>query len=128
MLRLAGWWWIVVSVIHALVCAIQYFDQWSAIASDGWFNVIAPNPTASIFDREDAWECTFLTPLIFLIGKLCLWADRQQIVFPTSIGIISIATMIIGVFLIHVSGIWLALPPSMIMLWTSKSDRANRNS
>ena len=122
MLRFAGWWWIAVSMIHALVCAIQYFDQWNAIASDGWFNVIAPDLTNPIFDREDAFWCTFLSPLIFLIGKLCLWADRQQIVFPISIGIILIGTMIIGVFLIPVSGIWLALPPSMMMLWTSKSD------
>ena len=128
MLRLAGWWWIAVSVIHALVCVIQYFEQWSAIASNGWFNVIAPDPTAPIYDREDAFWCTFLTPLIFLIGELCLWADRKQIVFPISVGIILIGMMIIGVFLIPVSGIWLALPPSIMMLWTSRSDAASRNS
>ena len=120
MLRLAGWWWIAVSVIHATVCVFQYSDQWSAIAFDGWFNVIAPDPTAPIFDREDAFWCTFLTPLIFLIGELCLWADRQQLVFPISVGIMLTSTMIIGIFLIPVSGIWLALPPSMMMIWTSK--------
>lgn len=128
MLRLAGWWWIAVSLIHALVCVIQYSDQWSAIAFDGWFNVIAPNPTAPIYDREDALEVYFSYTLIFLIGELCLWVDRRQIVFPISVGIILTGTMIIGVFLIPVSGLWLALPPSIMMLSTSKSGRASNNS
>ena len=120
MLRLAGWWWIGVSVIHGLGGIILYFDQWSAIAWDGWFNVIAPDPTAPIFDREDAFWFMFLTPLIFLIGQLCFWADRQQLVFPISIGTILTSTMIIGIFLMPVSGIWLALPPSIMLLYSSK--------
>jgi hypothetical protein len=33
MLRLAGWWWIAVSVIHGLGGIILYFEQWQAIAT-----------------------------------------------------------------------------------------------
>ncbi|MDJ0572241.1 MAG: DUF6463 family protein [Pleurocapsa sp. MO_192.B19] len=120
MLRLAGWWWIVVSAIHPLVVIIQYFDQWKAIAQDGWFNVIAPNPFAPIFEREDAFWCMFLTPFLLLIGKLCLWAYRRQLVFPLSVGVILTGTMLVGLFLEPLSGIWFALPPSLMLLWSSK--------
>jgi hypothetical protein len=50
MMRITGLWWIVIGVIHGLVGTIIFFDQWRAIAQDGWFNVIAPNPLAPIFD------------------------------------------------------------------------------
>jgi hypothetical protein len=44
MVRIAGIWWIVVSLIHGLGGIIIYSKQWQAIARDGWFNLIAPNP------------------------------------------------------------------------------------
>jgi Family of unknown function (DUF6463) len=86
MLRLSGWWWIAVSAIHALGGIILYFEQWQAIAQAGWFNVIAPDPFAPIFDREDAFWFMFLTPFLFLIGELSLWAVRKKLVFPVSVG------------------------------------------
>ena len=120
MLRIAGWWWIAVSVVHGLGGVILYFEQWQEIAQAGWFNVIAPDPTAPIFPREDAFWFMFLTPLLFLIGELCLWADRRKFVFPISVGTILTVTMVVGIFLMPVSGIWLALPPSIIMLYSSE--------
>ncbi len=120
MLRIAGFWWIAVSAIHGLVVITFYFDQWIAIAQDGWFNVIAPNPLAPMFDREDAFWLMFLTPFLFLIGRLCLWADHKNLVFPISVGVILVSTSLVGLFLVPVSGIWLALPPSFMMLWSAK--------
>ena len=127
MLRLAGWWWIAVSVLHGLGGILLYEKQWRAIAYDGWFNVIAPNPIAPIFDREDAFWFMFLTPLIFLIGELCFWAYRRKLVFNISVGIVLTGTMIVGVFLMPVSGIWLALPPSIMMLWSSKQIKSSKS-
>ena len=121
MLLLAGWWWIAVSVIHALGGVILYSTQWQEIAQDGWFNVIAPDPTAPIFDREDAFWFMFLTPFLFFIGRLCLWVHQQKLVFPISTGIILTGTMLMGICLMPVSGIWLALPPSIILIYSSKS-------
>jgi hypothetical protein len=120
MLRIAGFWWIAVSAIHGLVVIVLYFDQWQAIAQDGWFNVIAPDPLTPIFDREDAFWLMFLTPFLFLIGRLCLWADHQHLAFPISVGVILVGTVLVGLFLVPVSGIWLALPPSLILLWSSR--------
>lgn len=125
MLRLAGWWWIAVSAIHPLVVIIQYFEQWKAIAHDGWFNVIAPNPFTPIYDREDAFWCMFLTPFMFIIGELCLWANRRQLVLPISVGAILVGTMLVGLFLVPLSGIWLTLPPSVMLLWSSKQIKSS---
>ncbi len=121
MLRLSGWWWIAVSVIHALGGIILYFDQWQAIAQAGWFNVIAPDPFAPIFDRENAFWFMFLTPFLFLIGELSLWVARKKLVFPISVGAILLSTVLVGLFLMPVSGFWLALPPSIMLVWSSKS-------
>ena len=120
MLRFAGWWWIGVSVIHALGGIILYSTQWREISGGGWFNVIAPDPFAPIFPREDAFWFMFLTPFLFVLGELCLWASRQKLVFPVSLGTILLITMLAGIFLIPVSGIWLALPPSALMFYSSK--------
>jgi Family of unknown function (DUF6463) len=120
MLRLAGCWWIAVSAIHGLGGIILYFEQWRAIAQAGWFNVIAPDPFAPIFDREDAFWFMFLTPFFFLIGELSLWLARKKLVFPVSVGVILLGTVLIGLFLMPVSGIWLGLPPSIMMLYSSK--------
>ncbi|MEY4520738.1 MAG: hypothetical protein RLZZ499_3338 [Cyanobacteriota bacterium] len=55
MLRLAGWWWIGVSALHALGGIILYYPQWQEIAQAGWFNVVAPDPFTPIFSRETAF-------------------------------------------------------------------------
>ncbi|MBW4550667.1 MAG: hypothetical protein KME35_06095 [Aphanocapsa sp. GSE-SYN-MK-11-07L] len=120
MLRIAGIWWIAVSAIHVLVGIMLYFDQWQAIAQDGWFNAIAPDPLASMFDSEDALWFMFLTPFLLLLGRLCLWADHQHLVFPRSIGVILIVSVLIGLFLEPISGLWLLLPPSAMLLWSAQ--------
>jgi hypothetical protein len=120
MLRIAGYWWIAVSAIHSLVGIFGYFDQWKAIAQAGWFNAVSPNPLAPIFDREDAFFLTMLTPFLFLIGRLCLWAYEKRLVLPTSMGVVLVITTCTGIFLLPISGFWLALPPSLMLLWASQ--------
>jgi hypothetical protein len=120
MLRKTGFVWMIVSILHGIAGIFFYFPQWQTIAQDGWFNVVAPNPFTPIFDREDAFWFMFLTPFIFLIGKLCVWVDQQKLHLPISFSIIILATVLVGLFLMPVSGIWLALPPAVIMLYSSK--------
>ena len=123
MLRLAGWWWIGVSILHALGGVILYFSQWQEIAGAGWFNAIAPDIYARVYPRETAFWFILLSPFIYLIGELCLWANRQQLVFPLSIGIILLATMSLAVFFVPISGFWLGLPPSIMLLYCSSNSR-----
>jgi hypothetical protein len=127
MLRLAGWWWITVSALHALGGIILYFEQWQEISQAGWFNVVAPDPFAPIFSREAAFWFILLSPFIYLVGELCLWAHRQKLTLPIFIGIILLATMSMAVFLIPISGFWLGLPPTMMMLYSSKISQHQHN-
>jgi hypothetical protein len=120
MMRIAGLWWIAIGVIHGLVGTIVFFDQWRSIAQDGWFNVIAPNPLAPMFEREDAFWFMMLTPFFLILGQLCLWAFQRKGTFPMSVGIILVITVLIGLSLEPISGIWLGLPPSLMLLWLSR--------
>jgi hypothetical protein len=119
MLRRTGFLWMIVSILHGIVGIFFYAPQWQAIAQDGWFNVIAPNPFTPIFDREDAFWFMFLTPFIFLIGKLCVWVDQQKLHLPISFSITILATVLVGLFLMPISGFWLALLPAVLMLYAS---------
>ena len=116
MLRIAGWWWIGVSILHTLYEIVSYYPQWQEIAQAGWFNAVAPN----LYAREDAFMSMVLSPFIYLIGELCLWAHRHKLVLPISIGIILFSTILVAIFLEPVSGFWLGIPPSIIMLISSK--------
>jgi Family of unknown function (DUF6463) len=127
MLRITGYWWIIVSIIHGVFGVVVYANQWQAIAQEGWFNVVAPNPFAPMFDREDAFWFMFLTPFILLQGMLCLWADRQKLTLPLSIGGILLVTVLVGLFLMPISGFWLVLPPSFVMFWSSYQTKSQVN-
>jgi hypothetical protein len=120
MMRIAGFWWIAIGVIHGLVGTIVFFDQWRAIVQDGWFNVIAPNPLDPVFDREAAFWFMIIAPFFVILGQLCLWASQQKSTFPMSVGIILLATVVIGLSLEPISGIWLGLPPSLLLLRLSR--------
>jgi hypothetical protein len=125
MLKIAGWYWIAIAIIHGGVGLIVYAPQWQEIAQAGWFNTIAPDPLAPIFDREDAFWFMMMTPFLVLLGRLCLWADCQRLTLPISVGGILIATMVIGLFLMPISGFWLVLFPSIMLLWSSTAARSN---
>ncbi|MEO0538523.1 MAG: DUF6463 family protein [Cyanobacteria bacterium P01_A01_bin.123] len=134
MLRVAGRFWIAIAIIHVLVGLAAYFPQWQEIAQAGWFNVVAPDPFAPIFDREDAFWFMMITPFLLILGQLCFWADRQNLTFPVSISGILLASTTTGIFFIPISGFWLVLIPNVMMLYSSKvahftgqSNRANAN-
>ncbi|MGL5872610.1 MAG: DUF6463 family protein [Xenococcaceae cyanobacterium] len=116
MIRISGYLFIAVSFIHFLAGIWLYGQPLADIIHDGWFNAVAPNPFAPYWDREDAFWFMFLTPIIFALGQLCLWADKQKINLPKSIAWNLLITCSIGLSLEPVSGIWLALPPILLLL------------
>jgi Family of unknown function (DUF6463) len=61
-----------------------------------------------------------LAPFFLILGQLCLWAFQRKGTFPTSVGIILVITVLIGLSLEPISGIWLGLPPSLMLLWLSR--------
>ncbi|MBD2260335.1 DUF6463 family protein [Pseudanabaena sp. FACHB-2040] len=127
MLRIAGRCWIAIAIIHVAVGLAIYFPQWQAIAQAGWFNVVAPDPLAPVFDREDAIWFMTITPFLLILGQLCLWADQQKLTLPISVSGILLASSITGIFFIPISGFWLVLIPSVMMLYSSKAAKLNTN-
>ena len=121
MLRIAGRWWIAIAILHAIVGLAAYFPQWQAIAQAGWFNVVAPDPWAPIFDREDAFWFMMMTPFLLILGQLCFWADRRQLALPISVSGILLSSAIAGIFFIPTSGFWLVFIPNVMMLYSSKA-------
>lgn len=121
MLRIAGRCWIAIAIIHVVVGLAMYSPQWQAIARAGWFNVVAPDPVAPIFDREDAFWFMMMTPFLLILGQLCLWADRQKLTLPVSISGTLLAFAIAGIFFIPISGFWLVLILSVMMLYSSQA-------
>ena len=121
MLSVAGRCWIVIAVIHVIVGIATYLPQWQEIAQAGWFNVVAPDPSAPIFDREDAFWFMMLTPFLLLLGQLCFWADTQKLTLPISVSRILLASTVIGIFFMPISGFWLVLIPTVMMLYSSQT-------
>jgi hypothetical protein len=120
-LKIAGRSWIAIAILHAVIGVVGYYPQWQAIAQAGWFNVVAPNPLAPFFDREDAFWFMMLTPFLIILGQFCLWADRQKLILPISVSRVLLVSAIVGLFFIPISGFWLMLIPSAMMLYTSQT-------
>ncbi len=90
------------------------------IAHNGWFNTVAPDPFNPYFDREDAFWFMMATPFIFTVGQLCFWAQARQIGLPAFLGWTFLVTAIVGVFIEPISGFWLLIPPSFLILAASR--------
>lgn len=116
MLRFSGYWLICTSILHVLVNGWLFAKPLMDIARDGWFNAVAPNPLAPFYDREDAFWCMMMTPFLLLFGQLCCWAQTNNITLPSFIGWILLLTAVVGVIVEPISGFWLLIPPSLLMM------------
>jgi hypothetical protein len=116
MLRISGYWLIATSILHVLINGWLFAKPLMDIVYDGWFNTVAPNPLAPFYDREDAFWCLMITPFLLIIGRLCCWAQVKGIVLPSFLGWILLLTAVVGVTLEPISGFWLIIPPSLLML------------
>jgi hypothetical protein len=115
-------------MVHFIVAFVIYFDQWKVVVSEGLFDAISQNPFVRVYDREAAFWCLFLSPFILFIGRVCLWCEERNLKMPVSLSCLLIATVLCGVFLMPLSGIWLALPPSVMMVLKSLKPKHFENS
>ncbi|OKH32548.1 hypothetical protein NIES2119_25760 [[Phormidium ambiguum] IAM M-71] len=117
MLRVSGYWLIATSILHVLINGWLFAKPLMDIVYGGWFNTVAPNPLAPFYDREIAFWCLMITPFLLVIGRLCCWAQTKAIALPSFLGWILLLTAVVGVTLEPMSGFWLIIPPSALMLF-----------
>jgi hypothetical protein len=122
MLKVSGYWLIATSIIHFLVGLLVFTEPLAEIAQNGWFNAVAPDPFNPYFDREDAFWFMMATPFIFTVGQLCFWAQARQITLPVFLGWTLLATATVGCFIEPISGFWLLIPPSFLILAASRKE------
>jgi hypothetical protein len=115
LLRVSGYWLIAISVIHGLVDIWYYFEPWSDIVRSGVFNAVDPH-----FDRGAAFWMLMLSPFFFSLGQLCCWAQEHNVRLPMFMGWNLLITSAFGAFLMPISGFWLLIPPSLLMLVESQ--------
>lgn len=120
MLRVSGYWLIVTSIIHVLVGLLIFAEPLAEIARNGWFNTVAPDPFNPYYDREDAFWFMIAAPFLLIVGQLCVWAQARQISLPAFLSWILLAIALFGCFLEPISGFWLLIPPSILILAASR--------
>lgn len=118
LLRVIGYWLIAVSIIHLLGNIFYYFEPWSDIVHDGVFNAVDP-----YFDRGAAFWMLMLSPSVFSLGQLCFWAQANNLRLPAFIGWNLLIAAAFGAFLMPISGFWLLIPPSLLMLLEAQRHR-----
>lgn len=115
LLRVSGYWLIAMSIIHGLGDILYYFEPWSDILRNGVFNAVDPH-----FDRGTAFWMLMLSPFLFALGQLCCWAQEHNVRLPVFVGWNLLITSAFGAFLMPISGVWLLIPPSLLMLVESQ--------
>jgi Family of unknown function (DUF6463) len=115
LLRVSGYWLIAISVIHGLGDILDYFEPWSDIFRNGVFNAVVPH-----FDRGAAFWMLMVSPFLFALGQLCCWAQEHNVRLPVFMGWNLLITSTFGAFLMPISGFWLLIPPSLMLLVESQ--------
>jgi hypothetical protein len=128
MLRVSGYLLIAISIIHVLVGGWIFATPLTDIVQNGLFNTVAPDPFAPYFDREDAFWFMMVAPLLFTIGQLCCWAKSQEIVLPGFLGWNILAVSTVGIFFEPISGLWLLIPPAILISLASRKASSQTSS
>lgn len=119
MLKLAGYWLIFTSILHFIGGFVFFPDPLAEIAQAGWWNAVSPDPFNLNYEREAAFWYMMISPLLFILGMLCCWIEEQKLIMPAFVGWILLIVTIIGIVIMPVSGTWLLLVPSGIIVFIS---------
>lgn len=119
MLKLAGYWLIFTSILHFIGGFVFFADPLAEIAQAGWWNAVSPDPFNLNYEREAAFWYMMISPLLFILGMLCGWIEEQKLIMPAFFGWILLFVTIIGIVIMPVSGTWLLLVPSGIIVFIS---------
>ena len=113
-LALAGSLMIAVAVLHAA------FGAWFGRASltgmllDGVLDSVGLRG-----ERGLVFWFLMLSPLLFMLGQLCLFLAERGIAPPRWLGFEVLLVTLLAALLMPVSGFWLMLPPAALLLRAS---------
>ncbi|MFQ4146665.1 DUF6463 family protein [Chlorogloeopsis sp. ULAP02] len=120
MFKVSGYLLITISIIHILVGICLFTEPLSEIVRNGVFNTTAPNPLSPYFDREDAFWFMMISPLLFILGQLCCWAEAQGSSPPAFLGWNLLGFSVVGIVIEPISGFWLLIMPAVLILIESQ--------
>ena len=123
MLKLSGYWLIITGILHFVGGFVFFPEPLAEIARLGWWNTVSPDPFNLNYEMEAAFWFMAIAPLWFIIGMLCCWIQEQKLTMPMFVSWILLAVNIISVVIEPVSGLWLLLPPSIIITFVSMQNK-----
>jgi hypothetical protein len=104
------------AALHTVVGLIFAYGPLMKIINAGLFNSVDP-----YYDRMSAFWYMSFGVLLFFIGILESWGIRETGTLPASLGWGLLIFGIIGVILMPISGFWLVLPQSYMILRAAKT-------
>ena len=117
-LALAGGLLIGVAIVHAVFGAWFGRGSLSAMLGDGLVASVDSHP-----DRGLVFWFLLMSPLLLLIGQLCVFLAERGIAPPRWLGFEVLLLTIACALLMPVSGFWLLLPPAALLLRASAGPR-----
>ncbi|MEM8856807.1 MAG: DUF6463 family protein [Chloroflexota bacterium] len=93
------------AILHTVVGILLGWSQLVGIASDGFFNVIDP-----YFDRAAIFWFLSYGLLLFVIGLMVKWAQKEIGWLPRWLAWLFLGMGITSVILMPISGFWLLFP------------------
>ena len=123
MLKLSGYWLIITSILHFIGGFVFFPEPLAAIAQAGWWNAVSPDPFNINYEMEAAFWFMMIAPIWLILGILCCWIQEHKLIMPASVGWILLVITIVSVVIEPVSGLWLLLPPSAIILFVSMRNK-----
>jgi hypothetical protein len=117
-LALAGSLLISVAVVHAVFGAWFGRRLLQGMLFDGIVNTVDSHP-----DRGLVFWFLLMSPLLLMLGQLCLFLAERGIVPPAWLGFEVLALTVCSALLMPVSGFWLLIPPAGLLLRASVARR-----
>ncbi|NDJ77949.1 MAG: hypothetical protein GYB65_16995, partial [Chloroflexi bacterium] len=97
--------------LHCVVGLFFYAKPLGEIARAGFFNAADKTPA-----RDGAFWFMFTGAMLLLLGEVVRWTHKRTGTLPASLGWGFLALSVVGALMMPVSGFWLVIPVSGLLL------------
>ena len=108
---------IIIGILHVCLGFVKYQTSFMNIFSQSVFNSIKTH------EEKLAFWFTFCGIIFMLLGYLIYLLEKHQIKIPKRFSWSFLASTILGVIILPVSGFWILLIPSILIVITSYAKR-----